>query len=72
MTKKIFIKKNKYRKNASEVHGTSVDEKEWEIKAKDAPVNYKKYIPDSLFKKFGFIDLDGKKNGRSRFRCLSV
>jgi len=63
VTEKVFIKKKKDRKTVSEVRGTSVDGEDWAIKGEDAPVNYKKYTPDSLFKEFGFIDLDSKKIG---------
>lgn len=63
VTEKVFIKKKKDRKTVSEVRGTSVDGSDWSIKGKDTPVDYKKYSPDTMFKDFDFIDLDGKKIG---------
>lgn len=72
VTEKVFIKKKKDRKTVSEVRGTSVDGEDWVIKGKDETVDYKKYTPDSLFKEFGFIDLDGKKiGGGSEFMGIS-
>jgi hypothetical protein len=71
VTEKVFIKKKNDRKTVSEIRGTSVDGKDWEIKGENKPVDYKKYSPNALFEDFGFIKLDDKKIGGSELLGIS-